>query len=95
MPDNFNISNNKDLLHFEATMPDGEKAFIEYRWHKERLMLMHTVVPENMEGKGVASALAHYALEYAKTNSIQVTVYCIFVQQYLQHHPQYNYLLTS
>ena len=49
---------------------------------------MHTLVPESMEGKGVASALAAYAFEYAKKHKMPVMVYCPFVSAYLKKHPE-------
>ncbi len=49
---------------------------------------MHTEVPDSMSGKGVASALAAYAFQYAKENKKPVMVYCPFVAAYLKRHPE-------
>jgi hypothetical protein len=40
------IFNNEQRLHFETLLEDGDYAYIEYRWHKNTLVLMHTWVPE-------------------------------------------------
>src|SRR5215467_3398166 len=85
----FNIVHNKQNMRFEVLI-DGEKAFLEYRMKGEDIAFMHTEVPENLSGKGVASALAVYAFNYAKENNLPVIVYCPFVKTFLKRHPEYN-----
>lgn len=86
------IIDNEQRQQFQATV-DGELAFLEYRWHKGLLALMHTEVPKALEGKGLASALAKFAFEFAIAKKVQVLVYCPFVATYLKRHPEYNYLV--
>jgi uncharacterized protein len=87
------IFNNEQRLHFETLLDDGDYAYIEYRWLKGALVLMHTLVPEKHEGKGIAGALAKFALEYAQNNKLALLLYCPYVKAYLQRHPEYNGLL--
>lgn len=86
------IVNNEKTMHFETSLEGGEKAFIEYRWYKGDLALMHTFVPPAFEGHGIASTLAHFALEYAKQKKLSIIVYCPFVAKYLKEHPEYSFL---
>ena len=95
MASNLPIKNNEKNLHFELPNIDGETAYIEYRWYKGDLTLMHTFVPKAMEGQGVASSLAQFALEYAKEKKLQIMVYCPFVGSYLQKHPEYAILVDK
>ena len=74
---------------------DGELAVLQYRFYKNDIALMHTEVPEKLSGKGLASALAKYALEWAKNNNKKVMVYCPFVASYLKKHPEYNFLIDK
>lgn len=83
----YNIINNEKLMHFEIQEGDYI-AFLEYRYYKKSIAFIHTEVPENMEGKGVASALAAYAFKFAKEHQKPVMVYCPFVGKYLQSHPE-------
>lgn len=85
----FHVSNNKEQQQFEVH-EDGELAVLQYRFHDNVIWLMHTEVPENLEGKGIASALAHYGLEWAKENKIKVKVMCPYVAVYLKRHPEYD-----
>ena len=56
---------------------------------------MHTFVPESLNGKGLASELAKYALEWVKIHSKKAKVYCPFVAAYLKRHPEYNNLILQ
>lgn len=95
MADGIKIINNEQRQHFETKLDNGEFAFIEYRWHKEILVIMHTFVPEAYEGKGIASSMAAFALTYARSNRLKVLVYCPYVKGYLARHPEYNDLLAA
>jgi uncharacterized protein len=83
------VSDNKEQQQFEVHT-DGEKAVLQYRFYDDLIWLMHTEVPLKLEGKGIASALAHYALEWAKENHKKAKVLCPFVAIYLKRHPEYN-----
>ncbi|MGN6166182.1 MAG: GNAT family N-acetyltransferase [Flavisolibacter sp.] len=88
------VTNNEAQQRFEI-FEDGEAAYLEYRFHKNDIALMHTFVPPALEGKGLASALAHYALEWAKEHNKLVIVYCPFVAAYLQRHHEYDSIITK
>ena len=52
---------------------------------------MHTKVPEELSGKGIASFLAKNALEYAKVNGYKINVMCPFVSRYVKkNHEWYD-----
>ena len=70
-------------------------AVLQYRFHDKLLWLMHTDVPKKLEGHGVASLLAHTALEWAKETNIKVKVICPFVAVYLKRHPEYDEIVEK
>lgn len=78
-----------------AINTDGGKGYLVYQYHRGDLVLMHTYVPEQLRGKGIAGALAKYALEYARKNKIKVVVYCPYVTAYLERHPEYLDVVKS
>jgi hypothetical protein len=88
------VINNKEQMQFQIPV-DGYTALLEYRFYKEALALMHTEVPEPLEGKGLASELSHYAFEWAKNNNKKVRVYCSFAKTYLEKHPEYQTLVDK
>lgn len=85
------ITNNQEALRFETYIGD-ELGYVEYRWYKGNLALIHTFVPKQGRGKGFSAALAKFALEYAKENKLQIMVYCTFIAKYIKEHPEYKYL---
>jgi predicted GNAT family acetyltransferase len=88
------VNNNEKTQRFEIHEA-GELAYLEYRYFKNDIALMHTFVPEALEGKGIASTLAHYALEWAKEHQKPVIVYCPFVAAYLKKHTEYNSVIDK
>ncbi len=74
---------------------DGHVAYLEYSLGGGVLELSHTEVPEELRGHGMASLLAHTALEYARENHLKVDVICPFAFAYLQDHPEYNDLIIK
>jgi uncharacterized protein len=83
------VLNNKERSQFEVH-EEGEIAVLQYRFHEGVIWLMHTEVPKNLEGRGIAAALAHFSLEWAKQNKTKAKVLCPFVATYLKRHPGYN-----
>jgi uncharacterized protein len=88
------VTNNTNQQQFEVHA-DEELAVLQYRFHDKLLWLMHTDVPKKLEGMGIASSLAHTALEWAKDNQIKVKVVCPFVAVYLKRHPEYNEIVEK
>lgn len=88
------IFNNREQQQFQVLV-DGELAFLEYRLHEGKLVLMHTEVPERLGGKGIGTALVEYAFNHARLNHMAVKVYCPFVLKYLQRHPELNDLIAK
>lgn len=93
MPDSlYPVVNNEKEMQFEVTA-NGEKAYLIYRFYKKDIAFMHTVVPKALEGRGIASALAHEAFHYAEAHHKKVMVYCPFVADFIQKHPEYQHQL--
>jgi predicted GNAT family acetyltransferase len=70
-------------------------AFINYKLSHELLYLIHTEVPEELEGKGVGSAIVLKALQYAKDEHLKIVPLCPFVQAYLKRHPEWNDIVAA
>jgi predicted GNAT family acetyltransferase len=72
---------------------EGKTAYLEYNLAGKILQLVHTEVPPESRGLGLASALAESALDWARENNIKVDVICPTVAAYLEKHPEYNDLI--
>jgi predicted GNAT family acetyltransferase len=72
---------------------DGHVAYLEYILGGGVLELSHTEVPQELRGHGMASLLAHTALEFAREHHLKVDVVCPFAAAYLKDHPEYSDLV--
>jgi predicted GNAT family acetyltransferase len=81
------VTVNDQLLRFEHAA-DGEVAFLDYKLEGDRLTLVHTEVPEALEGRGLGGVLVKAALSYAQENDLTVIPVCSFVRSYLKRHPE-------
>lgn len=86
MSDIVDVINNTQNFQFEIKI-DNELAYMVYRVREDSIYFMHTKVPKQFEGMGIASKLASYAIKYAKTNNLKITPYCPFMRSYLEKHP--------
>ncbi|HJT16362.1 MAG TPA: GNAT family N-acetyltransferase [Thermoanaerobaculia bacterium] len=82
-----NVEHNAKHRQFEVR-DGGELAFLSYRMEDGAMSLEHTRVPQSFEGRGIASALAKSAFDYARSNDLRVVVICPFVQKWLDKHPE-------
>jgi len=80
------VVRNEDRFRFEVTV-DGETAFLTFHRNGKRFTLIHTEVPESLEGRGIGSKIVRAALEYARANDLTVVPRCPFVQAFLENHP--------
>jgi len=73
---------------------DGHTALVQYSRTAERIVFLHTEVPEALEGRGLGGRLARAALDYARDQKLAVVSRCPFIASYLRRHPAYQDLLT-
>lgn len=88
------IVNNKESMEMEYK-EGNYVARLEYRFYKKSIAFMHTTVPAELAGKGVASALATEAFKYAKDLDRSVMVYCPFVANFIKKHTNYREQLNK
>jgi predicted GNAT family acetyltransferase len=87
------VRNNEAEHQFELDAPGGDLAFAQYRLAEDRIIFVHTVVPESAGGQGFGSALAEAGLAYARRNGLQVVAHCPFIAAYIARHPEHQDLL--
>jgi uncharacterized protein len=89
---NLKIENKQGAQRWEARL-DQHLAVAEYRRRGETIFFIHTEVPPELEGQGVASQLVKTALEEARIQHLAVVPFCPFVAGYIQRHPDYKALV--
>jgi len=88
------IHNNTEAHRYEMEL-DGQTAVLTYSQRGNQITFLHTGVPEELEGHGIANKLTHTALEDARTHHQMVVPACPFVGAYIRRHPEYLSLLSD
>ena len=68
-------------------------AFAEYRLLASGILFPHTLVPEALEGRGIAKAMAEAALGFARERGLKVMPTCTFFAGYIARHPEHHDLV--
>ena len=79
-----------DALWKYYMMKDGYTAHVAYEIHEKGLDIRHTVVPEAIGGRGIASALVKAVYDYALVKRLKPIATCSYAVAWLQRHPEYG-----
>lgn len=81
-----------EILHdegrrrFEATV-DGHRAELVYRGEGRHLVLVHTGVPDSLEGRGIGADLVRTAIAHARELGLVLVPECPFARTWIERHP--------
>lgn len=82
------VTRNEAENRFETTV-DGHLSKIDYRrYGDDKIAYVHTEVPPELEGQGIASKMVKVALQYVRENNLKLMPLCPFVKSYLQRHAE-------
>ena len=71
-------------------LTDGQLSVVEFQRRGDNtLALIHTEVPEELEGHGVGSRLVRGVFEYVRAKGLNVIPLCPFVVAFLHRHPEF------
>ncbi len=80
------VTDNQAASRFELGA-DGSLAELLYRRVGNRLVLIHTEVPVELEGRGIGGALVTAAVDRAAREGLTLVPLCPFARGWLQRHP--------
>lgn len=73
---------------------DGYRAVAAYQLEGATIVFTHTVVPPEIEGRGVGTKLIRGALDIVRDRGLKVVPQCPFVRAYIEKHPETRDLLA-
>jgi uncharacterized protein len=85
--DSAGITDNTDVSRFELHA-DGWLAELIYRVRGDRLVLVHTEVPVQLEGRGIGGRLVTAAVDRAAREGLTLVPLCPFARDWLERHPE-------
>ena len=80
------VENSPERSRFEAEV-DGQTAFLAYEVRGSTVVMPHTVVPRELEGRGIAGELTRTAVAWAREQSLTIDAQCSYVRSWLAKHP--------
>lgn len=80
------VVDDTDHEQFAATI-EGDTAKLEYQLEGDRLLLLHTEVPEAFRGQGMGGQLVEAAIAKAQTDHLTVVPWCPYARRWLKEHP--------
>ena len=80
------VTDNAAEHRFELTV-DGHLAELVYRLEGDRLRLVHTEVPDELEGQGLGGVLVRAAIDRAERDGLTIIPRCEFARGWLEKHP--------
>lgn len=81
------VSDNTEQARFELHA-DGAMAELTYRRRGDRLVLVHTGVPDELGGRGLGGKLVQAALAKAHAEGLTIVPLCPFARSWLERHPE-------
>ena len=85
--DSADVIDNTDASRFELRA-DGWLAELVYRIRGDRLVLIHTEVPLELEGRGIGGRLVTAAVDRAAREGLTLVPLCPFARGWLERHPE-------
>lgn len=84
------VTDNPAESRFEARIGGELAGFAEYHLTKSSIVFTHTETLEEFKGRGVASALAQYALDDVRAKGERdVVPVCPFIHGWIDDHAEY------
>lgn len=74
---------------FEAWIGDRRAGFLEFRDENRLIVVTHTEVSPEFEGKGVGGTLVRAALDEWRAEGRKIVPVCPFVKAWIEKHPDY------
>jgi uncharacterized protein len=91
LPTNYEVTHNQADHRFEVSL-GKEKAELIYMIKSGLFIMLHTEVPPQFEGRGIAGQLAKSAMDFARDNDYKLRSYCSYTTRYMERHPEYKIL---
>jgi uncharacterized protein len=81
------VTDHPDRHRFELEV-DGAVAELVYRRRGDRLVLVHTGVPDELGGRGLGGLLVRAAVDRAEAEGLTVVPECPYARAWLEKHPE-------
>lgn len=89
------VVKNDETKRFELIV-DGHIAFIDFTQRgTDVIKLIHTEVPEELGGRGIAAVLVEKTLHYLEDNNFTLYPICPYVFAFIKKHPEWKRIVNE
>ena len=89
------VKEDVDQKRFELPIADDAIAAAYYRPDGADVVLVHTEVPEEFSGRGIATELAHGTFGLLRKTGRKAILKCPFMSSFVARHPEYADLVAG
>lgn len=89
------VGDNPAKRRYEVLVDGAVAGYVFYQQREDALVLIHTEVGEEFEGKGVGSRLAAGTLDDVRARGLRIVPVCPFIKSYIERHPEYADLVAA
>jgi predicted GNAT family acetyltransferase len=93
-PSDVTVRDDPPSNSYELLVGGDRVARLHYLPTRGALVLVHTEVAPELEGKGLGGRLVAGALEDMRARGLRLVPVCPFVTSYLERHPEYAELVA-
>lgn len=90
----YTLIDNQELNQYEFDLGEFTPK-IEYQRKGNKIYLIHTEVPTELEGQGIGAQLVQKALGDIEEQQLTLVPLCPFVASYLKRHSEWNRLVEG
>ncbi len=88
------VTENAAQKRFELPIAGDAIAAAYYRLYGETVVLIHTEVPQEFSGQGIATQLAYGTLDLLRKTGRKVAPRCPFMSRFIARHQEYADLVA-
>lgn len=89
----FAIEHDRGARRFQVVV-DGHRCVLDYTLSGDRMSIVHTGVPEEVGGRGIAAKLTLAAVDAARSSGWKIEPLCSYARVWFERHPEYRELLA-
>ncbi|WP_313919692.1 GNAT family N-acetyltransferase [Tahibacter sp.] len=87
------VHHDRAARRFRAEV-DGYRCVLDYELSGDRMSIVHTGVPSEVGGRGVAASLTEAAVAAARSEGWTIAPLCSYARVWFERHPEHGDLLA-
>ena len=91
MSNNLTITDNTAARRYETQL-EGYTAHVDYELEDDVMVITHTIVPQEIGGRGIAGQLVRAAALHARNEGLRVDPICSYADAWMRKHPEFDAL---